>query len=100
MAIKSPLKVRRQKPILHVHTWGQTLFCNPPQDERLVGSLLSILSEDDDPPGVENPVNIIMATMHIKRVLGQRPCTNLHKHCRSLSRRMVVLLGGVRQTLT
>ena len=99
VAIEGPLEVRGQKPILYVHTGGQALLRHPTQDERLVRCLLGVLAEHDDPTGIENPVDIIVAAVHVERVLGQRACAHLHDHGRGFSRRVIVLLRSVGKTL-
>ena len=91
--------MRGQKPILYVHPGGQALLRHPPQNERLVRGLLGVLTEHDDPPGIENPVDIIVAAVHVERVLGQRACAHLHDHGRGFSRRVIVLLRSVGKTL-
>ena len=78
MPVKRTLEVRSQKSILHVHAWSQALLGNPTQDKRLVGSLLGVLTEHNYPTSVENPVDVIVATVHVERMLSQRTCTDLH----------------------
>ncbi len=97
--VKGALQVRGQEPVLHVHAGSQALLGHPAQDERLVGGLLGVLAEHDDPTGVEHPVDVIVAAMHVERVLGQRSRAHLYDHRRRLAWRVIVLLRGVGQTL-
>ena len=43
-----------------------------PQDQRLVGGLLRVLAEDDDPARVERAVDVVVPAVHVQRVLGER----------------------------
>ena len=72
---------------------------DPPQDERLVGRLLGVLAEDDDPAGVERAVDIVVAAVDVERVLGERARADLQHHRRALARRVVVLLHAVDDAL-
>ena len=70
MPVKRTLEVRSQKSILHVHAWSQALLRNPTQDKRLVGSLLGVLTEHNYPTSVENPVDVIVATIAVVLAIG------------------------------
>src|SRR5207247_4313798 len=70
-----------------------------PQDERLVGRLLRVLAEDDDPARVERAVDVIVSAVHVERVLGQRARRHLQHHRRALAGRVVILLDAVHHAL-
>ena len=97
--VESALKMRSEKSILHVHSGSQAEFGHAAQDERLIGRLLSIFSEQDDPPRVERTVDIVMPAMDIQRVLGKGASTYLQNHCRALARRVIILLHAVHDSL-
>ena len=97
--IERPLQVRSQKTVLDVHSRRQAQFRHAPQNQRLVGGLLRILAEHDDPAGVECAVDVIVPAVHVKRVLGQRPRDDLQNHRRTLAGRVVVLLHTVHNSL-
>ena len=69
------------------------------QNQRLVGGLLRVLAEEHDPAGIERTINIVVAAVHIQRVLGQRARAHLQHHRRSLARRVIVLLHAVDNAL-
>ena len=70
-----------------------------PQDQRLVGGLLGVLAEDDDPAGVERAVDVVVPAVHVQRVLGERARGNLQHHRRALAGRVVILLDAVDDAL-
>ena len=69
------------------------------QDERLVGGLLGVLAEDDDPAGVERAVDVVVPAVHVQGVLGQRARGHFQHHRRALAGRVVVLLDAVDDAL-
>ena len=75
-----------RKPSWTVHAGRQAQFGHAPQDERLVGGLLRVFAEQDDPSGVERAVDVVVAAVHVERVLGQRPGDDLQDHRRALAR--------------
>ena len=93
--VERPLEVRREEAVLDVHARRQAELGHPPQDQRLVGGLLGVLAEDDDPAGVERAVDVVVAAVHVERVLGQRAGRDLEDHRRALAGRVVVLLDAV-----
>src|SRR5437762_25662 len=50
--VKRPLEMGREEAVHHVHSGRETQLGDTPQDQRLVGGLLGVLSEDDDPARV------------------------------------------------
>ena len=99
VAVEGPLKVRCQEPVLDVHARGQAEFVHLAQDQRLVGCLLGILGEQDGPADVERPVDVVVAAVHVQRMLGERACHHLDHHGRRLARSVVVLLDPVNDAL-
>jgi hypothetical protein len=97
--VERALEVGGQEAVLHVHAGRQAQLGHPPEDQRLIGGLLGILAEDDDPARVERPIHIVVAAMHVQRVLGQRPRADLEHHRRALARRVVVLLDAIDDAL-
>ena len=77
----------------------QTQLGDPPQDERLVGGLLRVLAEDDDPARIERAVDIVVAAVHVEGVLGQRARRDLQHHRRALAGGVVILLDAVDDAL-
>ena len=71
-----------------------------PSRLRLVGRLLGVLAESDDPAGVERAVDVVMAAVDVQGVLGERAGRDLEHHRRTLARRVVVLLDAVDDALT
>ena len=99
MAVEGPLKVRRQEAVLHVHPGREAELGDAAQDECLIGRLLRVLAEEDDPADVERPVDVVVAAVHVQRVLGEGPRHHLHDHRRGLAGRVVVLLDAVDDAL-
>ena len=97
--VEGPLQVRRQESVLHVHSRSETQLGHATDDQRLVGRLLGVLGEQDDPPDIECAVYVIVAAMHIQRMLGQRPGDHLDHHGRGLSGGVIVLLDAVDDAL-
>ncbi len=67
--------------------------------ERLVGGLLRVLAEQDDPAGVERAVDVVVPAVHVERVLGERARGHFQHHRRALARRVVILLDAVDDAL-
>jgi hypothetical protein len=88
-----------KKAVLAVHAGRQAQFGHAPQDERLVGGLLSVFAEQNDPSRVERAVDIVVAAVHVKRVLGQRPSDDLQHRRRALARGVIILLDAVQDSL-
>ena len=84
---------------MHVHAGRQAELGHAPQDQRLVGGLLRVLAEDDDPAGVERAVDVVVPAVHVQRVLGQRARRHLQHHRRALAGRVVILLDAVDDAL-
>ena len=85
----------REEAVHHVHPGRQTELGHAPQDQRLVGRLLGVFPEDDDPAGVERAVDVVVPAVDVQRVLGERACGHLQNHRRALARRVVILLDAV-----
>ena len=66
---------------------------------RLVGGLLGVLGHEHRPAGIERGVKIVVAAMHIQRVLGQRARADLEDHRREFSGRVIILLHRVNDAL-
>ena len=77
----------------------QAQLGDAPQDQRLVGGLLGVLAEDDDPAGIERAVDVVVAAVHVERVLGQRARADFEDHRRALAGRVVILLDAVDNAL-
>ena len=97
--VERPLEVRRQEAVHDVHARRQAEFGDAPQDERLIGGLLGVLAEDDDPAGVERAVDVVVTAVDVQRVLGERARAHLQDHRRALARRVVILLDAVHDAL-
>ena len=65
------------------------------QDQGLVGGLLGILGKQDGPAGVQSRVDVIMTTMDIEGVFGERPGRHFHNHGGQFPRCVIVLLQPV-----
>jgi hypothetical protein len=93
--VEGPLEVRGQEAVLDVHPGGQAQLGDASQDERLVGGLLRVLGEDDDPPGVERAVDVVVPAVHVEGVLGEGAGHHLEHHRGALAGGVVVLLDAV-----
>ena len=100
MLIKSALQVRGQESVLHVHSRSQAKLGHAPQNQRLVGSLLRVFAKQNDPSGIQRAVHVVVAAVHVQRVLGQRARADLQHHGRTLSRRVVILLHAIHHSLS
>ena len=99
MLVERALQVRRQKAVHDVHARRQAQLGHAAQNQRLVGGLLRVLAEQHDPAGIQRAIDIVVAAVHVKRMLGQRTRTHLQHHRRALAGRMIVLLHAVHHTL-
>ena len=97
--VERPLEMRREEAVHHVHRRREAELGDAAQDERLVGGLLRVFAEDDDPARVERAVDIVMSAVHVQRVLGQRARADLEDHRRTLAGRVVILLDAVDDAL-
>ena len=97
--VEGSLEMGREEAVHHVHAGREAEFGHPAQDERLVGRLLGVLAEGDDPPRVERAVDVVVSAVHVQRVLGQGARRNLQHHRGALARRVVVLLDAVDDAL-
>ena len=97
--IEGPLQVRGEKAVLDVHAGRQAQLRHAAQDERLIGGLLRVFAEQDDPSGVERAIDVVMPAVHVQRVLGQRPRDDLQHHRRALAWGVVVLFDAVHDSL-
>ena len=97
--VERPLEMRREEAVHDVHAGRQAELGHAPQDQRLVGRLLGVLAEDDDPAGVERAVDVVVPAVHVQRVLGQRARRHLQHHRRALAGGVVVLLDAVDDAL-
>ena len=98
--IEGALQVRRQEAVHDIHARRQAQFRHVPQNQCLVGSLLRILADDHDPPGVECTINIVVTAVHVERMLGERPRAYFEHHRRTFARRVIVLLHAVDHALS
>ena len=98
--VEGPLEVGGEEAVLHVHPGVQGLLGDLAQDDRLIGGLLGVLGEQDDPTRVERRVDVVVATVDVERVFRERSCRHLDDHGRELARRVVVLLDAVDDALT
>ena len=97
--VERPLEMRGEEPVHHVHARRQTELGDTPEDQRLVGGLLRVLAEDDDPAGIERAVDVVVPAVHVQRVLGERACGDFQHHRRALARRVVILFDAVDNAL-
>ena len=97
--VEGAFEVRCEKPVLHVHAGSQAEFGHAAQNKRLVGHLLGVLAEQNDPSGVERSVNVIVPAVDVQRMLGERPSGHLHYHRGALARRVIILLDSVDDSL-
>ena len=65
----------------------------------MVGGLLRVLGEHDDPTGIERPINIVVAAVHVEGMLGHSPCHDLQNHRGTLARGVIVLLDSINDAL-
>ncbi|MDZ4802674.1 MAG: hypothetical protein SGI92_31315, partial [Bryobacteraceae bacterium] len=93
--VERPLQMGREKAVHDVHAGGQAELRHAPQDQRLVGGLLGVFAKDDDPPGVERAVDIIVPAMHIQGMFGKGASRNFQYHRRALARGVIILLNAV-----
>ncbi len=97
--VEGPLEMRRQKPVHDVHAGRQAQLGDPPQHQCLVGGLLGVLSEQDDPARIERTVDVVMSAVHVEGVLGERARRHLEDHGRAFARCVVILLDTVHNAL-
>jgi hypothetical protein len=97
--VEGALQVRGEESVLYVHSRSQTEFGYAPQNERLVGSLLRVFAEHDNPSGIERAVYVVVSAMDIQRVLGEGASANLQHHRRALARGVVILFHAVHDSL-
>ncbi len=97
--VERPLEMGGEEPVHDVHPGSQTELGDPAKNERLVGGLLRVLAEDDDPPRVERAVHIVVPAVDVQGVLGQRARRNLQHHRGALARSVVILLDAVDDAL-
>mgnify|MGYP003693936235 CR=1 FL=1 len=75
-----------RKPSITFIAGRQTELGDAAHDDRLIGGLLRVLAEHDDPARVERAVDVVMTAVHVERVLGER--------ARATSRTIVEHLPG------
>ena len=66
-----------QEAILCTHTRIQRQLCNPVRDQVQVGNALHILREKLEKASIINGMVVIMAGVHIQRMLGHRAACNI-----------------------
>jgi hypothetical protein len=81
-------------------TGGQTQLGDPAKNQRLVGGLLRVLAEQDDPSGVERAVNVIVSAVHVEGMLGKSASHDLQNHGGALDGGMVILLDAIEHALS
>src|ERR1700688_2668584 len=97
--IEGALEMRSEKSVLHVHSWSQAEFRHAPQNERLIGRLLSVFAEQNDPPGIERAINIVVSAVDVQGLLRESASPYLQTHRRALARRVVILFHAVYDSL-
>ena len=97
--IEGPLEMGREEAVHDVHAGGQTELGDPAENERLVGGLLGVFAEDDDPPCVEGAVHVVVPAVDVQGMLGQRPRRHLQHHRGALAGSVVILLDAVDNAL-
>jgi hypothetical protein len=93
------LRVRRQHAVLDVHARVERQLVDFAHDDRLIRGLLGVLAHHHRPAGVERGIKVVVAAMHVQRVLGQRARADFEHHRRELAGRVVVLLHRVHDAL-
>ena len=83
--VERPLEMGGEEAVHDVHAGGEAELGHPPQDQRLVGGLLGVLAEDDDPARVERAVDVVVPAVHVQGVLGEGARGNLQDHRRALA---------------
>ena len=73
---------------------------DPPENQRLVGRLLGVLAERDDPARIERTVHVVMTAVHVEGMLGQGPGRDFQHHRRAFAWRVVVLLHAIHHPLS
>ena len=91
--------MRGQETVLDVHPRGQAQLGHAPQNQRLVGGLLRVFAENDNPARVQRAINVVVAAVHVQRMLGKSAGGNFQDHGRTLARRVVILLHAVDDAL-
>ncbi len=97
--VEGALQMRGEESVLHVHSRSQAEFGHAPQNERLVGRLLRVFAEQNDPPGIERAIHVVVSAVDIQRVLGEGASPDLQNHRRALARRVVILFHAVDDSL-
>ncbi len=97
--VEGALEVAGEEAVHDVHARRERELGDAAQDERLVGGLLRVLAEEHDPAGVERAIDVVVAAVHVQRVLGQRARADFEHHRRALAGRVIVLLNAVDNAL-
>src|ERR1700730_17809332 len=97
--VEGALQMRSEKSVLHVHSGSQAQFRHAPQNERLVGRLLRVFAEQNDPPGIECAINVVVSAVDVQGVLRESASSHLQNHGRALARRVIILFNAVYDSL-
>ena len=91
--------MRGEHAVLNIHAGIERQLISLAQDHRLVRSLLGIAPHQHRPACVHGGIKIIVAAVHVERVLRERARAHFQNHRRELARRVVILLHGIDNTL-
>src|SRR4051812_32768840 len=91
--------MRREHPVLDVHSWIERKLVDPAQDNGLVASLLGVFGHQHRPTCVERCIEIIVAAMDVQGVLGKSAGTDFDYHGTELAGSVVILLHRVNDSL-
>ena len=91
--------MRGEHAVLNIHARVERQLIGLAQDHRLVRSLLGIAPHQHRPACVHGSIKIIVAAVHVERMLRERARAHFQNHRRELTRRVVILLHGIDNTL-
>ena len=94
------LGMRGEHSVLNVHPGIERQLVALAQDDRLVGGLLGVASHQHRPAGIQRGIKIIVTTVDIESVLGERARADFHHHRGEFAGRVVILLHRVHDTLS
>ena len=93
------LGMRGQHPVLNIHAGIKRQFIGLAEDYCLICGLLGITAHQHRPASIHGGIKIIVSTVHVQRVLGERPGAHFQNHGRELAGRVIVLLHGIDNAL-
>ena len=78
-------RVRRQKSVLDVHERRFAVLGGAPRDDRQVGGFLRVAVEQHAPAHVGHAHHVVMPGVHVQRMRGQRPRSDVKHHRQPLA---------------